>query len=88
MASAASLPNAVEGLSLQPQSEQSKFPNCFPALNPTDVYREHIAEKLAGATGIEPEKIYARLNWTNSLDKGDMVLPVWSFQCRLSLADC
>lgn len=77
MSSAAGLPNAVEGLSLQPPSEASKFPNCFPSLNPVDIYREHIAEKLGNATGIEPEKIYSKLGWTNALDKGDLALPVW-----------
>lgn len=72
---------AVEGLSLQSTSETSKFPNCFPSLNPVDIYREHIAEKLSAGSGIEAGKIYDRLMWTNTLDKGDLVLPVcvaWS----------
>lgn len=73
---AADLPVSVEGLSIQSTSETSKFPNCFPALNPVDIYREHIAEKLSEGSGIEADKIYARLMWTNTLDKGDLVLPV------------
>jgi arginyl-tRNA synthetase len=36
----------------------------------------HIAEKLGAAAGIEPEKLYPKLQWTNTLDKGDLVLPV------------
>lgn len=75
-AMAADLPLSVEGLSLQSTSETSKFANCFPSLNPVDIYREHIAEKLSEGTGIEADKIYARLMWTNALDKGDLVLPV------------
>ena len=75
-AMAADLPVSVEGLSLQSTSETSKFANCFPSLNPVDIYREHIAEKLSEGTGIEADKIYARLMWTNALDKGDLVLPV------------
>ena len=67
---------SVEGLSLQSTSETSKFANCFPSLNPVDIYREHIAEKLSEGTGIEAEKIYSRLMWTSTLDKGDLVLPV------------
>lgn len=67
---------AVEGLTLHSTSEASKFPNCYPSLNPVDIYREHIAEKLGAATGIDAEKIYTRLQWTNTLDKGDLVLPV------------
>ncbi|KAA8644031.1 arginine--tRNA ligase [Aspergillus tanneri] len=82
MASAADLPVAVEGLSLQSTSETSKFPNCYPSLNPVDIYREHIAEQLGTAAGIEPEKIYTRLQWTNTLEKGDLVLPVPSLQIK------
>lgn len=74
--SAADLVSSVEGLSLQSTTETSKFPNCYPSLNVVDVYREHIAEKLSTATDIDAEKIYSRLSWTNSLDKGDLVLPV------------
>ena len=72
----ADLPVTVEGLSLQSTTETSKFAGCFPALNPVDIYREHIAEKLSEGTGIEAEKIYSRLMWTSTLDKGDLVLPV------------
>lgn len=77
MTSAEALPPAVEGLSLESTTETSKFPNSFPSLNPVDIYREHISEKLAEATGLEAEKIYPKLNWTSTLDKGDLVLPVW-----------
>ncbi|GAB1205069.1 hypothetical protein APSETT445_003736 [Aspergillus pseudonomiae] len=76
MASAADLTVAVEGLKLQSTTETSKFPNSFPSLNPVDIYREHIAEKLGAASGIESEKIYTRLQWSSTLDKGDLLLPV------------
>jgi arginyl-tRNA synthetase len=84
MASADSLPAAVESLSLQTTSETSKFPNCYPSLNPVDVYREHIAEQLAPVAGVDAEKIYTRLQWTNTLDKGDLVLPVCDKAFRFS----
>lgn len=71
-----SLPAAIESLSLRTSSETSKFPNSFPSLNPVDVYREHIAENIGAIAGVEPEKVYPRLQWTNTLDKGDLVLPV------------
>lgn len=67
---------AIETLSLQSTSEQSKFPDCYPSLNPVDIYREHIAENLGKASGIDPLTIFQRLNWTNTLEKGDLVLPV------------
>lgn len=72
-----SLP-AVENLSLHSTNEQSKFPDCYPSLNPVDIYREHIAESLGKASGIDPLTIFQRLNWTNTLDKGDLILPVRS----------
>ncbi|KAI9043875.1 arginine--tRNA ligase [Aspergillus affinis] len=78
---------AVEGLTLHSTTESSKFPNCYPSLNPVDIYREHIAEKLGAATGIESEKIYARLQWTNTLEKGDLVLPVPSLQIKKNPAE-
>ncbi|KAL4939636.1 hypothetical protein BDV06DRAFT_198524 [Aspergillus oleicola] len=82
MASTTPLTAAVESLSLQTSADNSKFPNCYPSLNPVDIYREHIAEKLGAATGIDTEKIYSRLAWTNTLDKGDLVLPVPALQIR------
>lgn len=76
MASADTLPSSVESLTLQSTTQKSPFPGCFPSLNPVDVYREHIATELSKATGIDAEKIYSRLAWTNTLDKGDLTLPV------------
>ncbi|GKZ17015.1 hypothetical protein AbraIFM66951_005743 [Aspergillus brasiliensis] len=82
MTSASDLAVSVEGLSIHSTSETSKFPNCFPSLNPVDVYREHIAEELAKITGLDAEKIFSRIAWTNSLDKGDLVLPIPSLQIK------
>lgn len=70
------LPASVEALSLQSTTQKSRFPDCFPSLNPIDIYREHIAAELGKATGIDSEKIYSRLAWTSTLDKGDLTLPV------------
>lgn len=76
MASADSLTASVQSLTLQSTTTTSKFPGCFPTLNPMDIYREHIAEELGKASGIDPELIFSRLAWTNTLDKGDLSLPV------------
>lgn len=76
MASAESLPASVEGLTLQSTSTTSKFPGCFPTLNPVDIYREHISEELGKAADVDPAKVYSRLQWTNTLDKGDLTLAV------------
>lgn len=59
------------GISSIPQ-----FPNAYPALNPVDIYRAHITELLAPITGADPKVIYQAIQWTLTLDKGDLVLPV------------
>lgn len=73
---ASDLPASVQGLTLQSTEKTSNFPGCFPSLNPMDIYREHIATELSKATEVDAELIYARLAWTNTLDKGDLSLPV------------
>ncbi|KAG0160972.1 hypothetical protein PDIDSM_8504 [Penicillium digitatum] len=80
--SAASLPACDEALSLQSTAQKSQFAGCFPTLNPMDVYRQHIAEELSKATDIDAQKIYARIAWTSTLDKGDLSLPVASLQIK------
>jgi arginyl-tRNA synthetase len=71
-----SLPASVAALSLQSTDQRSEIPGCFPTLNPMDIYREHIATEISKNLGVPVEKIYARVAWTNTLDKGDLSLPV------------
>ncbi|KAL3463923.1 hypothetical protein BJX64DRAFT_107744 [Aspergillus heterothallicus] len=77
-----SLPGAFNSLSLHTTTETSEFPNCFPSLNPVDKYRAHISEHLAAVADLDAQKIYPRLQWTNTLDKGDLVLPVAALQIK------
>lgn len=70
-----SLPS-IEGLTLHSTNENSKFPGCYPSLNPVDIYREHIAETLGKVADIDPQVIYPKLAWTSTLDKGDLTLAV------------
>jgi arginyl-tRNA synthetase len=53
-----------------------KFPNCYPEINPVDVYRSHLATTLHGVTGVDPKIIYPALQWTATLEKGDLVLAI------------
>jgi hypothetical protein len=57
-------------------SEVPQFSNAFPELNPVDIYRAHITELLAPITGADPKVIYPAIQWTQTLEKGDCVLPV------------
>ena len=52
------------------------------ASNPIDVYRSHIAELLAPITGKPASEIYARLSWTQTLEKGDLALAVPSLRVQ------
>ncbi|KAH9906427.1 arginyl-tRNA synthetase [Xylariomycetidae sp. FL2044] len=53
-----------------------KYPNSYPDINPIDVYRSHITSTLHKITGVDTKIIYNALQWTTSLDKGDLVLAI------------
>ena len=53
-----------------------QYPNCYPEVNPVDVYRAHLTSLLAEVTGVDSAIIYPALQWTQKLELGDLVLPV------------
>jgi hypothetical protein len=53
-----------------------KYPNCHPDVNIVDIYRAHLTSILAEVTGVDAAIIYPALAWTQTLEKGDLVLPV------------
>jgi arginyl-tRNA synthetase len=53
-----------------------KYPNCFPEVNTVDIYRAHLSSILSEVTGVDAKIIYPALQWTQTLEKGDLVLPV------------
>ncbi|KAJ4391663.1 arginyl-tRNA synthetase [Gnomoniopsis smithogilvyi] len=55
---------------------RDKFPACYPETNPTDVYRLHLTKVLEKITGVDPKIIYPAVQWTQGLDKGDLMLAV------------
>ncbi|GME64141.1 Arginyl-tRNA synthetase protein [Neofusicoccum parvum] len=57
-------------------AEVPKAPSTHPELNPFDIYRSHITELLSQASGVDPKIIYPTLQWTQSLEKGDLTLAV------------
>ena len=52
------------------------MPSLHPHINPVDIYRAHLVEKLAPLTGAQPEHILQAISWTQTLDHGDLSLPV------------
>lgn len=71
---AASLEDKLKSLHLE--KPLAKYPNCYPEFNQTDIYRAHLTEILTEVTGVEAAVIYPALQWTQTLEKGDLVLPV------------
>jgi arginyl-tRNA synthetase len=53
-----------------------RYPNCYPDVNPVDVYRAHLTSILTEITGVDSAIVYPALAWTQTLEKGDLVLPV------------
>jgi len=53
-----------------------KYANCYPEANPVDIYRAHITSILTEVTGVDAAVIYPALQWTQTLEKGDLVLPI------------
>ncbi|KAH8586273.1 putative Arginyl-tRNA synthetase, cytoplasmic [Bisporella sp. PMI_857] len=62
--------------SLNLEKDLPAYPNCHPEVNPVDVYRAHLTEILAEVTGVDSKIVYPALQWTQTLDKGDMVLAI------------
>ena len=77
MGSSQALEEALKALNLQSSTPNSQnFPDFYPEYNPLDIYRAHIAHTLSDVTGVAAGNIYPFIQWTQSLIKGDMVLPV------------
>lgn len=70
----------VEGLALDSLAE--KFPNCYPELNPLDLYKGHLTNVLADITGVDSKIIFPNIQRTQGLDKGDLVLATPSLRLK------
>ena len=46
----------------------------YTSVNPVEIYRQHIGEVLAPIVGIKAEEIVPKLQWTQTQDKGDLML--------------
>ncbi|KAK8185212.1 arginyl-tRNA synthetase [Phyllosticta capitalensis] len=57
-------------------SEVPKQQNTHPEVNPVDIFRSHIAELVSQASGVDVKIIFPVIQTTQTLDKGDLTLPV------------
>lgn len=69
-----SLSEKLKSLSLDKPLPQ--YPNCYPEVNPVDIYRAHLTSLLTEVTGVDAAIVYPAIQWTQTLEKGDLVLPV------------
>ncbi|ROT38227.1 arginyl-tRNA synthetase [Sodiomyces alkalinus F11] len=58
------------------------FPNSYPDLNPIDIYRSHIASLVSQVSGVDSKIIYPVMQWTSTLDNGDLTLPVAALRIK------
>ena len=56
--------------------DKSKMATTTAATNPVDQYRQEISDTLASVTGLMAEKVYPKLQYTQTQEKGDLILPV------------
>jgi hypothetical protein len=68
-------------------SNVGTLPNCYPEYNPIDTYRAHICSQLAHVTGVDEQIIYPAIQWTQTLDKGDLTLAVPALRVKGKPAD-
>ena len=57
-------------------SDVPSFENTYPARNLIDIYRSHLTHLIADITKADPKIVQSSLQWTQTMDKGDLVLPV------------
>lgn len=50
--------------------------NSYPLSNTVDLYRNYITEELHKLSGVDKSIIFPALEWTTTLDKGDLIIPV------------
>ncbi|KAI5837490.1 hypothetical protein DFP73DRAFT_568248 [Morchella snyderi] len=74
-------PPSIESLqeqlsSLEVSDSLPVFPFSNPTTNPVDIFRCYISETLAGISGVDSKLIYDALEWTQSFEKGDLILAI------------
>ncbi|CCF55989.1 hypothetical protein KAFR_0A05540 [Kazachstania africana CBS 2517] len=68
-----SIASLLQNLSI---SEPSSLEGSFPDVNVVDLMRNYISEELSKISGVDRTLIYPALEWTNTLDRGDLLIPI------------
>ncbi|ODQ66441.1 arginyl-tRNA synthetase [Nadsonia fulvescens var. elongata DSM 6958] len=56
--------------------ELKNYPGSNITQNPYDIFRCYITEQLSKVSGVSEDLIYPALEWTNSSERGDLIIPV------------
>lgn len=80
MASTTATPNGDQGFATS--FGKTTFQNSYPSLNPVDTYREHLSEIIGSLAGLNPSTVYPKLQWTQTMDKGDLILAAPALQIK------
>lgn len=73
MSSSTSIVSQLKNLSIE---EPTRVPESHPDVNVVDLMRNYITQELAKISDVAPEQIYPALEWTNTLERGDLLIPV------------
>lgn len=71
-----SMENFAASLASLGVTDLPSIPNAYPDQNPLDLFRVHIAERLAPIAGVDQEAIFTGLDRTAKPESGDFVLAV------------
>lgn len=56
--------------------EPSKVEGSFPDVNVVDLMRNYISNELSTISGVDRSLIFPALEWTNTLERGDLLIPI------------
>lgn len=66
----------IEQLKTLSIEEPVKAKDSFPEVNVVDLMRNYITQELAKISDVAADQIYPALEWTNTLERGDLLIPV------------
>ena len=73
MSSESVIASQLEKLSI---ASPKTFEGSYPDYNTVDLLRNYITEELVKISGVDANLIFPALEWTNTLDRGDLLIPV------------
>ncbi|SCU91811.1 LADA_0F12222g1_1 [Lachancea dasiensis] len=71
--STTSITSQLQAMSIQ---EPATMEGSFPKYNVVDLMRNYVSQELSKISGVDVKLIYEALEWTNTLDRGDLLIPV------------